>query len=238
MIVLPFRTDNPTERFPIVTSLLIVINVMVYLYELQLAQAGELSRSFRDWAIVPLDVGGGFSLEIMLDFVRSMFLHGGWAHLLGNMLYLYIFGKNIEDTLGEIVYLFFYLFCGVIAGLSHVVIAPNSPIPLVGASGAIAGMLGAYLLLFPGARVRVFVWVIVFFRVLKPRAGFVLIAWFLLQVFEGYSSLGGAERAGGGIAYAAHVGGFLAGLFVVWLMVRTRHLWGELDDPSAQGDYQ
>lgn len=233
MLFLPFRTDNPTLRWPIVTSLLILINVLVYLLEVQLAGSGALNAALRRWAVVPFDVTHQPGPEVALDFLRSMFLHSGWIHLLGNMLYLWIFGKNIEDTLGEGLFLAFYLVCGVAASLAHVAIAPNSPLPLVGASGAIAGTLGAYLLLFPNTRVRVFFWFLVVVRIFRPRAIVVLGLWFLMQAFQGYASLG-AGTARGGVAYAAHVGGFLTGLAIVGVLIATRPIWAAR--PAGGGD--
>lgn len=224
MLILPFRTEKSTDRFPLVTFFLVVINVLVYLYEVRLSQVGQLQAAFLRWAVVPREATTNPNLDVLLDFVRSMFFHGGWLHLLGNMLYLYIFGKNVEDTLGEWLYLFFYFFCGAAASLAHIVLSPWSPLPLVGASGAIAGLLGAYLILYPGARVRVFFWFLHIVRVFRPRAALVLGAWFVLQVFQGYTSLS-AETAGGGVAYAAHVGGFVTGLLFVWLLIITRPLW-------------
>jgi membrane associated rhomboid family serine protease len=146
-----------------------------------------------------------------------MFLHGGWMHLIGNMLYLWIFGNNVEDVMGHVRFVYFYVLCGILAALSHALIDPSSTIPMVGASGAISGILGAYLLLFPRAQVLVLIPLGIFTRIMYVPAGFVLGMWFVLQLLSGGLSLG---RQGGGVAFFAHVGGFVAGLALIGLFKR------------------
>jgi membrane associated rhomboid family serine protease len=213
--MLPLRDINPTRRAPILTWILIAINVLVFLWEISMPQE-ELQRVFRDYGVVPNNVSGNpISLESFLDTVRSMFFHGGWAHLGGNMLYLYLFGDNIEDRFGRVLYLFLYLVSGFAATVAQILIDPESMIPLVGASGAIAGVLGSYLVLFPGVRVQGIVplgfWA--FFTQLP--AWMVLIFWFVIQVFSGLAALGPSTMATeGGVAFFAHIGGFVAGMLI------------------------
>jgi membrane associated rhomboid family serine protease len=158
-----------------------------------------------------------FALDTALDFLRSMFFHGGWAHLLGNMLYLYLFGDNVEDRFGAVLYLFLYFVSGFVAAFAQVMIAPNSLIPLVGASGAIAGVLGSYLFLYPGVRVRGIIPLGWFARWAEWPAWAVLGLWFVIQLLNGAMSLGVSVGAEGGVAFFAHIGGFVLGLAITWL---------------------
>ncbi len=217
--MLPISDLNPTRRVPYVNYAFIAINFVVFF--LQLGMSPEaLQSAFLDQSIVPrLASQNPLSVETILDFIRSMFFHGGWAHILGNMLYLWIFGDNVEDRFGKIGYVAFYLACGFIAGITQVVIDPNSPIPLVGASGAIAGVLGAYLVLFPGVRVRGLIFLGYFSRLTEIPALYVLGFWFVTQLFSGVASLG-VNTATGGVAFFAHIGGFVAGLVLAWLLMR------------------
>lgn len=216
--MLPISDINPTRRIPYVTYIIIAINVIVFLGQLGLAEQ-QLFNLFTTQSVVPaLVTRNPFSLETILDFIRSMFFHGGWAHIGGNMLYLWIFGDNIEDRLGKILYILFYLFCGFVAGIAQVIIDPNSQIPLVGASGAIAGVLGGYLVMFPGVRVRGLIIFGYFSRLTEIPAIFVLGFWFVIQLFNGVASFGVAT--GGGVAFFAHIGGFVAGMVVIWLFMR------------------
>ena len=216
--MLPLRDANPTRRMPILTWALIVINVLVFLWELSLSES-ELNRVFMELSVVPASLSRDpFSLEAFMDAVRSMFFHGGYDHIFGNMLYLYLFGDNIEDRLGKILFLVVYFVSGFVAVAAQVMIDPSSSIPLVGASGAIAGILGGYLVLFPTVKVRGIVPL--------GRAGFmtempafiVLGFWFVLQLINGVASLGAAEY-GGGVAFFAHIGGFVAGLLLTVLFM-------------------
>lgn len=216
---MPIQDLNPTRRLPLMTYGLIGINVLVFLWEMSLSEA-QLQQAFVDLAAVPANITAApFSLETFLDVVRSMFFHGGYEHIFGNMLYLWLFGDNIEDRLGWILYLVFYFVCGFAATATQVIIDPNSTIPMVGASGAIAGVLGGYLLMFPGVRVRGLVFLGSFGRIAELPAVIVLGFWFVLQLFNGIASLG-AEAATGGVAFFAHIGGFVAGLVLIFIFMQ------------------
>jgi membrane associated rhomboid family serine protease len=210
----PLGDDNSGRRaMPVVTVVLIALNVLVFFLELN---GGD--RFIREWAFIPARFSanpGGDAHTV----ISSMFMHGGWLHLGGNMLYLWIFGDNIEDAFGTFKFLVFYLVCGIAATFAQYGFTPNSNIPNVGASGAIAGVLGAYLLLFPHARVRV----LVYNQVVALPALVVLGMWIALQVFSGVGSIANTAQTEetGGVAYMAHVGGFAAG-FVLCLLLRNR----------------
>ena len=213
----PLSDLNPTRRTPILTWVLIGINVLIFLWE-QTLSAEQLQSVIMDLSVVPAFVTEApLSLETFLDITRSMFFHGSWSHLLGNMLYLYLFGDNVEDRFGRVVFLAFYFASGFAAALAQVLIDPNSQIPLVGASGAIAGVLGSYMLLFPGVRVRGIIPIGFFIRVEWP-AWVVLILWFVLQLFNGVTSLG--VETGGGVAFFAHIGGFVVGAILTFILMR------------------
>ncbi len=217
----PVRDLNPTRRLPILTYILIGINVLVFLWE-QTLSPEQLQNAFMEMAVVPANLSADpLSLEALLDSVRSMFFHGGWAHLIGNMLYLYLFGDNLEDRLGYILYLVMYFVSGFVAVAAQVIIDPNSTIPLVGASGAIAGVLGGYLILFPGVRVQGIIPLGRFSTLAEWPAWIVLGMWFVLQLFNGVASLGvPTEATTGGVAFFAHIGGFVAGLVLTFLFTR------------------
>lgn len=208
--MIPIRDENPTRRVPFVNYGLIMLNVLVFLWQISLGPQGE-SALYR-MALIPLDVTRGFDLGDVRSIFTSMFMHAGLAHLLGNMLYLWIFGDNVEDALGHARYLFFYLAGGVAASLTHILLYPTSPVPTVGASGAIAATLGAYLLLFPQRRVVTLIPFGFFLQVARIPAIIVLGMWFLLQLVEGTLSLG--MVALGGVAFWAHIGGFVFGMVV------------------------
>jgi membrane associated rhomboid family serine protease len=216
--VIPLRDANPTRRTPLVTLGLIAASFVVFGYELGIiASGGEdgLNRLFLERGVVPGELtdaveGGDVVSEPVLSVLTSMFLHGGWIHLLGNMLYLWIFGNNVEDRLGRLPFLAFYVLGGVVAVVAQVVTDPESSIPLVGASGAIAATLGAYVILFPGARILSLVFLGFFYQLIEVRALIVLGFWFVLQLIDGLASLG-ATSASGGVAFFAHIGGFAAG---------------------------
>ena len=221
--MIPLHDDNPTTITPIVTIAFIVVCVLVFLYQVSLPdEAGELfvfqygaipSVVFGQ-AALPAEVG---KFPAALSLLTSMFLHGGWLHLIGNMLYLWIFGNNIEDVMGHKRFIVFYVLCGILAALSHALTDPSSSVPMVGASGAISGVLGAYLLLFPRSRVLVIIPLGFLSRMMYVPAGFVLGLWFVMQVLSGGMSLG---RAGGGVAFFAHIGGFVAGMVLIGLLKR------------------
>lgn len=209
--MLPLKDMNPTRRVPVLTYAIIIINVLIFLWEWSLSPA-QLEAALTNLAVVPANFAADpFSLANLLSVVRSMFLHAGWAHLLGNMLYLYLFGDNIEDRLGWVLYAVLYFASGYVAVLAQVAIEPTATIALVGASGAIAGVLGSYLLLFPGVRIKGIVPLRFISLWSEWPAWLVMGMWFLAQVFNGVASLG-VETGGGGAAFFAHIGGFVFGL--------------------------
>lgn len=200
----PIRDHNPSNRTPVVTWTLIVANVAIFAgYYLTLPDDRMLQHFFLTWGLVPADAS-------TLNYLTSMFLHGGVMHLLGNMLFLWVFGDNLEDQMGHGGFLLFYLACGIAAAAAQVMSAPQSQVPVVGASGAIAGVMGGYLLLFPRARVDILIILVVIFRIIPVPAWIVLTFWFGLQIFQG--SMISADQ--GGVAYWAHAGGFVAGLLM------------------------
>src|SRR5262245_15030419 len=213
--MIPLRDENPSQSKPVVTWFLVAANVIVFLGELMIGP--DLSPFFYDWALVParltlaLEYGNEPVLAPLLTLISSMFLHGGWLHLLGNMWYLWIFGDNVEDRLGHVRFLLFYLAAGIVAGLLHWATNSASRGPTVGASGAIAGVLGAYLVAFPRARIITLLPFFPFIRVVALPAVLVLGLWFVLQFFSGALTLayGGS---GGGVAWWAHIGGFAFGI--------------------------
>ena len=244
--MIPLRDDQPTNSFPLVTVLLIALNVLVYVGQ-QILPLDQV------WAMVPFEItnhvdlsgmvahltqdgqlhlykippGGNLQLgpndivygpaphPLWLTIFTSMFLHGSLLHIGGNMLYLWIFGNNIEDVLGKVRFLLFYLACGLAAAVAQIAISPNSLVPNLGASGAIAGVLGAYFILFPNARVLTLVPIFIYFLA-QIRAYWILLFWIVMNVFQGFSGLG-MER-GGGVAYFAHIGGFFAGIILISLL--------------------
>jgi rhomboid family protein len=215
--MLPLSDHNPTRTVPVVNYLLIAANVLVFFWELSLGP--NIERDLLLLSFVPARFWAApFYPPNVIRIVISMFLHGGWLHLGGNMLYLWIFGDNIEDRLGHFKYAIFYLLCGFAATLTHAVVNPDSRLPAVGASGAIAGVLGAYLLLFPKARVTTLIPIFVFITIRELPAALVLGLWFVLQFFVGVASIGAAPEATGGVAVFAHIGGFIAGMLLVVLM--------------------
>jgi membrane associated rhomboid family serine protease len=216
----PISDANPTRRLPILTYALIAINVLVFLWELSMSP-DQLEATFRNLSVVPANVSSNlFSLDTFLDTVRSMFFHGGWDHILGNMLYLYLFGDNVEDRLGKIGFLFLYFVSGFVAAFAQVLIDPTSTIPLIGASGAIAGVLGSYLLLYPNVKVRGIIPLGRISTLQEWPAFIVLGMWFVLQLVNGFASLGAAADYGGGVAFFAHIGGFVAGLVITFIITR------------------
>jgi membrane associated rhomboid family serine protease len=223
--VIPLRDRNPTRRTPIVTIGLIAACVAAFALELSITAGGgdpALERFFERWGAVPADItaaleSGDYLGRAMLGMLTSMFLHGGWLHLLGNMLFLWIFGNNVEDRLGRLPFLLFYLVGGIAAALTQVVIDPRSTVPLVGASGAIAAALGTYIVLFPGARILSLVFLGFFYQLLEVPALVLLGFWFVLQLVSGFGSLGGGA-AQGGVAFFAHIGGFALGVAVGLLL--------------------
>jgi len=223
--MIPLRDENRSGSFPIVNVLLIAACTVVFLYEVTLPTDG-LKAFFDQFALTPgrisyqLGSGSGSWAERIAPFFTSMFLHGGWLHLIGNMWFLWIFGDNVEDSMGSVRYLLFYILCGLGAGAAHYLLGPGSRLPTVGASGAIAGVLAAYVVEFPGARVLTLVPLGFFIRVMELPSVAVIGIWFLIQIVSSALSFGVADK--GGVAFSAHVGGFVAGLLLVRLFRRRR----------------
>jgi membrane associated rhomboid family serine protease len=224
--LIPIKDINPTERFAFVTFFIIVLNVAVFLYELALGpKAGAVFMN--SFALVPQRLfsgvpGASGAVPVGATLVTSMFLHGGFLHIGGNMLYLWIFGNNIEDSMGHIRFIIFYLCCGIIAAYAHALANATSTVPMIGASGAISGVLGAYLILYPRARVLTLVIFVLYIRMIEVPAMFVLGFWFILQFLSALLSTG----TGGGVAWFAHVGGFIAGMVLIGIFKRRGVPWG------------
>ncbi len=209
--MIPIGDLNPRRHFPLATILIIALNVVVFFYQLLLPDEA-LNRLVLAAGLVPYEVTNRFGVAVVGDLLTSMFLHGGWMHIISNMLYLWIFGDNVEDRLGLPVYAAFYLVAGVGASLAQVAVNPASTIPTIGASGAIAGVLGAYLVMFPKTRVRTLILAFRFIRIVELPALVVLGLWFVLQIFSGLASV--SSMATGGVAWFAHIGGFVIGILV------------------------
>lgn len=206
----PLRDTQPSYSTPFVVIGLIVVNILIFLFQFSLDSYSQNAFVFQ-YGLVP----DHFRFS---NVFTSMFLHGGWMHVLGNMWFLWIFGDNIEDILGHGKFLLFYLLCGVAAALTQWLFNPFSRVPMVGASGAIAGVMGAYMIKFPHSRIRTLAFILVFITTFDVPAWVMLIYWFAIQFFSGFESLATAQVAQGGTAFFAHVGGFLAGLLVVNLL--------------------
>ena len=223
--MIPLRDENPSRSVPFVNIALIVANIAVFFYQNFLVSGGPEALFFR-LGCIPyefshfVDINPPALVPVPLTILTAMFMHGGWIHLLSNMLYLWIFGDNIEDRLGHLRYLSFYILCGLIASLCHIITNLNSQVPSLGASGAIAGVMGAYMVLFPKARIRTLLILVVFIQVVRIPAVIVLGYWILIQVLSGFSEFG--SRTGGGIAWFAHIGGFLAGLILITIMKKRK----------------
>jgi len=215
--LLPIRDIHANARRirPVVNILLIAVNVLVFFFELSLGP--RLEGFLMSAAYIPAR-GGGVAIGVTSALV-SMFLHGGWGHLLGNMLFLWIFGDNVEDRLGHVRYLIFYILCGYAATFAHAFFNAGSTMPAIGASGAISGVLGAYLFLYPRARIVTLVWFFIFVRFVEIPALVFLPIWFLMQFLSGVSSLRAVDpAAAGGVAWFAHIGGFIAGPVLLFLL--------------------
>jgi membrane associated rhomboid family serine protease len=217
---IPLKDLNPRRTYPVVNVLLILANVIVFLFELTLSPA-QNHAFVMAYATVPARIPAFFSGHVTFDaafvpILTSMFLHSGFLHIAGNMLFLWIFGDNVEDYFGHLPYLLFYLLCGVGSGLFHILFNFHSTVPALGASGAISAVMGAYIILYP--RARVLTLVLIFFI---PIPAFIILGyWFLIQFVEGVSSVGGT--ATGGVAWWAHIGGFLLGMFITLLSLKDR----------------
>jgi membrane associated rhomboid family serine protease len=219
--MLPLKDDNPRRTTPVVTIVLVIANVIAFLYQVSLGPRAGQELVF-ELGMIPARLPALFhgevpfslnSLEwVFSPLLSSMFLHGGWMHLIGNMWFLWIFGDNVEDFFGHFKYLAFYLFCGVGAGMTHTLLNLNSMVPTVGASGAISGVMGAYIVLYPRARVLTLVPLVIFFFTVRLPAMVILGYWFVIQFFSGLGSLNAASE--GGTAFWAHIGGFALGALI------------------------
>jgi membrane associated rhomboid family serine protease len=214
--MIPIRDTIRAQRFPAVNTLLILLNVVVFLFEVSLG-ARALDRLIFTYGLVPGRFWATKGVAEWLPIFTSMFLHGGWLHLIFNMLALYIFGDNVEDRLGHGRYLVFYLLGGTLAALAHLVAYRTSDVPTIGASGAIAAVLGAYLVLYPRARVLTLIPIFIIFPIIEVPAVIFLGFWFLSQLVTGVSALSTNTFQGGGVAWWAHVGGFVSGALLVWV---------------------
>ncbi len=224
-MLLPLKDENPTYSFPLVTIGIILVNTLVFYQQISL-DFDQSQRFIFQWGAIPYQITHGEvihvppSIPLPLTLFTSMFLHGGFLHLFGNMLYLWIFGNNIEDSLGHFRFFLFYLVSGLLAGLAQIFSNPESTVPMVGASGAIAGVLGGYLLLFPGARVLTLFFFFIFIKIVRVPALIVLGFWFFIQLLY---VMGGA---GDSVAFFAHIGGFITGLILVKIFQpRPRRRW-------------
>jgi len=223
--MIPFKDDVPTKSRPVVTVLFIVLNCLMFVFQLSLPD-GASDPFVRAFGLVPLRLSASLTgsadftgINPFLTIFSSMFMHGGWLHLGGNMLYLWIFGNNVEDSMGRFRLVVFYLLSGIAAAATQVLADPHSTVPMIGASGAVAGVLGAYMILHPFARVYTLIIIIFFIRVVPLPAIFVLGVWFLLQILNG---LGAPAHAG--VAWYAHIGGFVAGLILIrWFQKHRRY---------------
>ena len=229
----PIRDHNPSESRPFVTYVLIAINIGIFFsYWDRIDHGRAMDAFFFNWGLVPGRITAGFAYDTL---ITSMFLHGGFLHLAGNMLFLWIFGDNIEDEMGHLGFALFYLASGLAAAGLQIIGDPTSAVPMVGASGAIAGVLGGYLLLYPRAKVDVLIIFVIFFRI------FTIPAWVVLGVWLAVQFINGAANAADGVAYLAHVGGFIGGLLMtlpVWVRRGARGYWartrGQPPHPAAQ----
>ncbi|MGC8916097.1 MAG: rhomboid family intramembrane serine protease [Thermoanaerobaculum sp.] len=220
----PLRDSIPSSRPPVVNVVIIVACVVAFFYELLLGR--YLEPFLKAYAFVPVRFFYPEAFDVSLVFnlwtvLFSMFLHGGWLHLIGNMWFLWVFGDNVEDALGHGKFLGFYLLCGFAAALTQGVLDPTSHVPMIGASGAIAGVLGAYFVWFPWSRIKTLVFLGFFMTMAELPAPLFLVLWFVIQFFSGTLSLAAAGAAAGGVAWFAHVGGFVAGAWLAWWLRRT-----------------
>jgi membrane associated rhomboid family serine protease len=231
----PLRDENPTELVPLVTFLIILVNVAVWLFVQGAGSVPLFVESLCEYGAIPGEVTGAIAAgtEIALGpeascrvgglrgwtLITSMFMHGGWMHLIGNMWFLWVFGNNIEDSMGHVRYVIFYLLTGVLAAAAHIATDPSGAIPTVGASGAISGVMGAYIVLYPRVRVQTLIFLVIYIRVIPLPAWALLAYWFFLQVMGGSAALGGD---GGGVAFWAHVGGFVAGVVLIKLFEKRK----------------
>ena len=218
--MIPLKDTIPSRTVPFINYTIILINLLCFLYQLSLGP--HLEKFLYAWGVVPaqffapLSIGHLHFSQRILPLFTSMFLHGGWLHFLGNMLYLYIFGDNVEDRLGHARYLLFYLLCGLLAAAAHLLTNHDSRLPTIGASGAIAGVMGAYFFLYPYARVVTLIFIVFFFDIVEIPAFFFLAFWFILQFLSGTVSFDAQNALSGGVAWWAHIGGFLSGILLLF----------------------
>ena len=221
----PLRDKIPSKTFPFITVSLIVINLVVFFYELSLGQ--QLNSFLNTFSIIPSQFNEAInqpSIQIFpigFTLFSSVFLHGGWMHVIGNMWYLWIFGDNVEDSTGHFRFLIFYLLCGILAGITHILLNPFSTVPTIGASGAIAGVMGAYFLLFPKSKILTLIFIFIFIQIIEIPAVFFLGFWIILQFISGSMSRGLVD-SGGGVAWWAHIGGFLVGVTLILLFKKRK----------------
>jgi membrane associated rhomboid family serine protease len=219
--MIPFKDDNPTLHYPIITIGLIMANLAVFIFgSLSISDHQRLAYAFGAIPHALLTFNTFQPVHPLVTIFTSMFMHGGLFHLFSNMLYLWIFGNNIEDKLGHVNFIIFYLLCGLVAAYAHALTNPESTVPMIGASGAISGILGAYILLFPHARIHTLVFFIFFVQVVKLPAIIVIGFWIGIQFLNGLFSHGTANQ--GGIAWFAHIGGFIFGIMIIKLFVKNR----------------
>ena len=224
--MLPIRDNIRSGSFPLFSVGLILVNFYVFYQQLLLSDRG-LNQFIHTYGMIPADIAnaftrGSFDLTVYLPLVTNLFLHGGWMHILGNMWYIWIFGDNIEDRMGRVRFLLFYLICGLTANVTHIFMDPGSVIPTIGASGAVSGILGAYLVTFPWARVTTLVPIFFFIQFIEIPAVIFLGLWFFIQLQYGTASL---LTSGTNIAWWAHIGGFLAGVFLAKIFVPRKMSW-------------
>ena len=219
--MIPLRDTQPSYTFPFVTVAIIALNVLAFLYEFTM-DPYEFNFFIAHHGVIPARLQ-------WVDVLTSIFLHGGWLHLIGNMWFLWIYGDNVEDILGHAQYLAFYLLCGLAATMVHVVFNADSRVPTIGASGAIAGVMGAYVVKFPHSKITTLVLVVVFITTMEIPAYLILLYWFVIQFFSGVGSMGHSHLSQGGVAWFAHIGGFLAGVALI-LVMRTQERFSHRPD--------
>ncbi len=214
--MIPLRSSEPHYTRPTATLVIIALNLAVFLYELSLGMSSyALNRFIMLHGIVPDRLNYS-------SILTSMFIHGGFLHIAGNMWFLWVFGRGVEDLLGHAKYLFLYFACGFAAAFLYIVLNSNSTVPTIGASGAIAGVMGAYLIKFPRAHIVTLVFIVIFITTIDIPAFFLLLYWFAIQFFSGVGTVGESAASNGGVAWFAHVGGFIAGMLLVMLMPTTQ----------------
>ena len=232
--MIPLKDTSKTTIFPIVNTTFIIVNILLFIYEMWITP--DLKLFLYQYGLVPYVITTELEIGIfhrIYPFFTSMFLHSGWFHIIGNMLFLYIFGDNIEDRMGHFRYFIFYITIGLIAALIQFVTSIKSTVPIIGASGAISGVIGAYLLFYPNAKILTVVPILIFIRIIYIPATVFIIIWFCLQFIGGIGSLG-RDSDVGGIAFWAHLGGFLGGLIIAKYFDRTKNNMQK----SANGYYK